>query len=237
MTELDIAHLLGRVRKSNLGNTGGVSSVVFDVMGTLFDLEPARRAFVELGAPAAALEAWFQRVLHEAATLTIVADYRPFTELATAALGTTLEQLGLDAAATAPLDALAELEPYPDAADALERLHDSGVTVVALTNGSSESTEQLLERGGLRRYLNDVISCDEVRRFKPHRAPYELALQRVGGSATMVAAHGWDIVGARAAGLDGIWVAREEKSWPFPLDAPATAADLSGAADAFLAAR
>jgi 2-haloacid dehalogenase len=209
-------------------------AVVFDVIGTLFDFAPARQALVELGAPAAALEAWFQRVVHEAATLTILGDYRPFKELAAAALQTTLAQLGLDPDATRPLDALAELAPYPDAPDALERLRDAGLTLAALTNGSQESTEELLDRGGLRRYLRDVLSCDEVRRFKPHRAPYELALQRVGGSATMVAAHGWDIVGARSAGLETIWVAREEKSWPFPLDPPASAPHLAGAADAIL---
>ena len=212
-------------------------AVVFDVMGTLFDLDPARQAFVELGAPAAALEAWFQRVLHEAATLTIVDNYRPFKEVAAAALQTTLAQLGLAADGTGPLDALAELEPYHDAAGTLARLRDAGVNVVTLTNGSRESTEKLLERGGLRQYLSDVISCDEVRRVKPHPAPYELALQRVGGGATMVAAHGWDIIGARSAGLEAIWVAREEKTWPFPLDAPLSTADLAGAADVLLVDR
>lgn len=212
-------------------------AVVFDVMGTLFDLDPARQAFVELGAPGAAVDAWFQRVLHEAATLTIVDDYRPFKEIAAAALQTTLAQLGLDTGETGPLDALAELEPYQDAPHALERLRDAGVDVVTLTNGSRESTEKLLDRGGLRQYLGEVVSCDDVRRFKPHRAPYEVALQRVGRGATMVAAHGWDIVGARSAGLQAIWVVREEKSWPFPLAPPVSAADLAGAADAILTAR
>lgn len=212
-------------------------AVVFDVMGTLFDLEPARKAFVDLGAPPAALEAWFQRILHEAATLTIVEDYRPFKELAGAALRTALAQLGLDRDETGPLDALAELEPYPDTAGALARLRDAGLTLVALTNGAAESTERLLDRGGLRECFAEVISCDEARRFKPHRAPYELAMKRVAGRAVMVAAHGWDVVGARAAGLDAIWVAREEKTWPFPIDAPVSVADLAGAADAILGAR
>jgi 2-haloacid dehalogenase len=213
------------------------SSVVFDVMGTLFDLDTVRQSLVGLGAPAAALEAWFQRILHEAATVTIVGDYRPFKELAAAALRTTLAQLGLDDEETAPLASLAELEPYPDAAPALAGLRDAGVKVVTLTNGAVDSTEKLLDRGGLRDYVADVISCDEVRRFKPHRAPYELALQRVQGDAVMVAAHGWDVVGARAAGLEAIWIAREERQWPFPLDPPVSVAGLAEAADAVLASR
>ena len=42
-------------------------NVVFDSMGTLFELTPVRE---RLGA--AATEAWFERILHSAATLTVV---------------------------------------------------------------------------------------------------------------------------------------------------------------------
>lgn len=210
-------------------------TVVFDVMGTLFDLDRVRAAFVGLGADPPALEAWFQRNLHEAATLTLVEDYRPFEEIAGSALRTTLSQLGLDPDRTEPLDALGELDPYSDAAEALSRLRDGGLTVAALTNGSLKSTIKLLERGKLADYVQHVLSCDDVKRFKPHRAPYDLARERLGATPTLVAAHGWDIVGARAAGWDAIWVDREEQEWPFPLERPARAADLDGAATLLLA--
>ena len=218
-------------------SSGGTDRVVvFDVMGTLFDLEPARRRLVELGAPTAALEAWFQRILHEAATVTIVESYRPFKELAASALKTTLAQLELDPSRTDPLDALAGLDPYPDAASALTELRDAGVRAVALTNGAADSTKKLLERGDLGGLIAELISCDEVQRFKPHPAPYQLALQRVGSQATMVAAHGWDVIGAQAAGLDAIWIDREEREWPFPLDVPQRAADIAEAAAIILTA-
>ena len=206
-------------------------AVVFDVMGTLFDLRPAHDRLVELGAAPAAFDAWFQRILHEAATVTLIGRYRPFTELAAAALRTTLAQLDLDPDRTEPLEALAELEPYPEAEQALRRLRDAGLTVVTLTNGARGSTEKLLERGGLRGYVEQVLSCDDVEAFKPHRAPYELALRTVGGDATMVAAHAWDIVGARAAGLEAVWVDRQEREWPFPFEQPPRARDLVEAAE------
>lgn len=212
-------------------------AVVFDVMGTLFDLEPVRERFAELGADPPALEAWFQRTLHEAATVTIVGDYRPFKELAAAALRTTLAQLDLDPSRTEPLDALAQLEPYPDAEPALRRLRDAGLTVITLTNGARDSTEKLLERGNLREHVERVLTCDDVQAFKPHPAPYEHAAGSVGSGAVMVAAHGWDVVGARAAGLDAIWVDREEREWPFPLGEPQRARDLTDAAQLILERR
>jgi 2-haloacid dehalogenase len=217
-------------------STGGPRrTVVFDVIGTLFDLEPLRGSLSGLGAPPPALEAWFQRILHEAATVTIIERYRPFEELAASALRTTLAQLDLDPDRTEPLESLAELDAYPDAAAALRRLRDARLRVATLTNGSQESTRKLLDRSGLSGLVEQVISCDEVHRFKPHRAPYELALERVGQPATMVAAHGWDVVGARAAGLDTLWIDREEREWPFPLDPPRRASNLAAAAELIVA--
>ena len=201
-------------------------AIVFDANGTLFDLATARDSFVSIGAPDAAFDAWFQRLLHEAATATFVDAYRPFHELARSALRTTLAQLGLDADATQPLDALKELAAYPEAAEALE-LADGHAFV--LTNSALNTTEQLLERAGLRDSVRRVLSCDDVRRFKPHRAPYELALRVTGEDAVLVSAHGWDVVGARAAGLDAVWVDRTERVWPFPGPEPRRANDLVAA--------
>src|SRR4051794_33677004 len=104
--------------------------------------------------------------------------------------------------------------------NALLELRDASVRIAILTNGSVDSTKKLLGRGNLSELVDEVMSCDEVHRFKPDPAPYELAVRRVGSRPMMVAAHGWDIAGARSAGLDAIWIDREERNWPFPLDPP-----------------
>jgi 2-haloacid dehalogenase len=206
-------------------------AVLFDVMGTLFDLSSLETRLTDIGAPPGTLTAWFQRTLHEASTVTVAGSYRPFKELAAAALRTTLAQLELDRDATGPLEGLAELDPYPDADAALRRIRAAGLRIVALTNGSAESTEKLLRRGGLDDHVEQILSCDQVQAYKPHAAPYDLARRTIGGEATMIAAHGWDILGARAAGLPGIWIDREERVWPFPLEEPPRAHDLAEAAE------
>jgi 2-haloacid dehalogenase len=197
-------------------------------------LAPLGKRLDALGAPPAALQAWFGRLLHGAAALTLAGEFRPFRELAESTLRTTLAQLGLDTERREPLEALSQLDPYPDAEEALRRLRDAGATIATLTNGARDSTEKLLDRGGLRGYVEHVLSCDDVRAFKPDRAPYEHALRTTGGPATMVAAHAWDVVGARAAGLDVVWIDREEREWPFPLDEPPRAHDLGSAAELVL---
>lgn len=180
--------------------------IAFDANGTLFDLRGAAAA---LGGEAV-LEAWFERVLHGAATLTLAGTWAPFDELASEALATTCAKLGLEGVdQDAALEALQRLPPQPDAFEAVGR---AGRRAAILTNGSAATTRKLVERAQLP--IATILSCEEVRAYKPAAAPYELARERLGEDAVLVAAHAWDVVGARAAGLRAIWVDRDERHWP-----------------------
>jgi 2-haloacid dehalogenase len=209
-------------------------AAVFDVMGTLFDLSPLRERLKNANAPEAALEAWFGRLLHSAASLTLVGEFRPFREVAESTLKSVLDQLDADVAkAGEVLEGLGELDAYPDAVDAFGLLREAGVRIATLTNGGEEHTRRLLERAKLADAVEAVVTVDEVRAYKPHPAPYHHAAVRLGlpvERITLVAAHGWDVLGARAAGMRAVWVERLERRWPFPTEAPSRAQDLAAAA-------
>jgi FMN phosphatase YigB (HAD superfamily) len=49
-----------------------------------------------------------------------------------------------------------------------------------------------------------------------------------------LAAHGWDVAGAQAAGLGAVWVDRGEREWPLPLAEPPRAPGLVEAAEVAL---
>ena len=52
----------------------------------------------------------------------------------------------------------------------------------------------------------------------------------------LVAAHGWDVLGAQRAGLTGAWFPRGERTYPAVYEDPhVTADDLGAAVDALLA--
>jgi 2-haloacid dehalogenase len=105
------------------------------------------------------------------------------------------------------LRALSELPAAPDAAEAAALAGDCAV----LTNGGLASTRALVERAGLP--IETILSCEEVRAYKPSAAPYLHARERL-GECVLVATHAWDVAGARAAGLRAIWVDRSERTWP-----------------------
>jgi 2-haloacid dehalogenase len=152
-------------------------AVAFDAMGTLFELSPLRDRLRGIGAPEQTLEAWFGRLLHSAASLTLAGEFRAFPELAETSLRTALAQQGLNQSrAGNVLEAFAELPAYGDAEPALARVRAAGLTVALLTNGGEANTRKLLERAALDRYVDAAISVDEVRKYKPAPEPYQHAV-------------------------------------------------------------
>ena len=68
-----------------------------------------------------------------------------------------------------------------------------------------------------------IISVEEVGRFKPDPAPYRHALDRAAVDprlALMVAAHDWDITGARAVNIPGAFITRPGVVWTLPYTMP-----------------
>ena len=150
---------------------------VFDLNGTLLD--PA-------GIGAAALD----RAILAALTLNHVGEYRRFPEL--------LEAGG--ATAGGPMPA------YPEAGRALDVLAGAGLGLAVLTNSPTDVAEAGLRAAGLRERFAHVVGTDQVGVFKPDGRVYRHGLSVIGaepGDATMVAAHWWDLRGARAAGMRG----------------------------------
>ena len=197
-----------------------MSTIVFDANGTLFDLAPVRGAI----GGGDRFDAFFQRLLHEAATLSLAGAWAPFEEVAAAALATTCARLDLRGVEQEKvLAAFAELPPFPDASAAVAAAEICAI----LTNGSAASTRRLVDRAGLD--VGAIVSCDDARTFKPAPRPYQLARERL-GDYVLVSRHGWDVVGARAAGVRAIWVQDVEVVWPFPaIDPGETVGDLVGA--------
>jgi 2-haloacid dehalogenase len=213
-------------------------AVAFDVIETLFSLEPVRERLVGLGAPAHALELWFARMLRDAFAVTAAGGYVPFRALASATLHG-LQGAAREGDVESVLAATGELDPHPDAEAALRRLHDAGVGVYTLTNGGAENTEKLLAGAELDRYVDHVISVEDVRVWKPAPLPYRHAAE-VAGVATaelaLVAVHSWDVHGAKRAGLTTGWASRLERTVPAIFDAPDVAgSDLVAVADGLLA--
>ena len=216
------------------------ATVAFDIIGTCFSLTMPRQRLQELGAPQQTLELWFAQTLRDAFALSHAGGYRPLKEMLSAELPRTLARSGVHAdsnAISGVLAAFAELEPQPGLREALSRAGGAGVKLLALTNGSADSTRRLLERAAVLDRFAALLSADEVRRTKPHPEVYAMARREAEGELWLVAAHAWDVAGAVMAGLRAAFVMEQEGSYlesvyPAP---EVTAASLEAAVDAVLA--
>lgn len=191
-------------------------TVVFDVVETLISLEPLRRRFTEIGLHATTLERWFDRMLRDGMALTLAGDYEPFPAVAADALRVIGGGRLTDEDVQHVLDGFATLPAHPDAEPAMQALVDAGISIACLSNGARDSTEAFLDRSGLDRLVDEVVSVADVGMWKPPRAVYEHALSRIGRPAeevALVAVHAFDCHGAHAAGLTTGWAARLEKHY------------------------
>lgn len=201
-------------------------AVVFDVNETLFSLERVGERLRAHGLPPQALGWWFARTLRDGAMLAALGRGAPFRDLASAALADVLLAYGMDplpGMVDGVMDAMAEMDPHPDAEPAVRALAAAGVQLLTLTNGSAGLTQELLLRSGLRRHFRACLSVDEVGVWKPRPEPYLHAAEVAGlrpRQLALVAVHSWDTAGAQAAGLVAGWASRLEHRYPPHLGAP-----------------
>jgi 2-haloacid dehalogenase len=218
-------------------------AVVFDLYGTLLAIEGTRGAVEVAGAadPDAFVAAWRAKQLEYAFVSSLAQRYRDFDELTALALEWTCAQYGLPldvVGRLALLEAARALPAYGDVGPALRGLHARGVPLAVLTNGTRVSADAALERAGVRELLDDVLSVEAVRCYKPDPRVYALAIVRFGctpGEIAFVSSNGWDAAGAASFGFRVAWCNRAgaapERLSPGP---EATLADL-GELEAFVA--
>ncbi len=211
--------------------------VAFDVNETVLDLAPVRAALVEAGRSDARLAAVFARTLLTGVAAATTGTWCRFRDAFDAALAQATD-LGEDERSQVT-GAFLELAPHPDVEPALRRLVEAGVRVVTLTHGSPGVAEAGLERGGVSPLVERSLSSEVIRAWKPAREVYlwaagvcDVAPDRM----ALVAAHGWDVLGAQRAGLTGAWFPRHERVYPAVYEAPhVTAPDLPGVVEQLLA--
>lgn len=191
--------------------------IVFDVNETLLDLAPLKSSVSRaLGGNEALVPLWFSTMLHYSLVETISGTYHPFEEIGAAALVMVAKTHDIEIDLEEARDVVsAKLRPHPDVADALAQLADAGFRLVSLTNSATDGAEAQLKNAGLSARFEERYSIDAVEKYKPHPDAYRMVIDALGvapEATLMVAAHAWDLAGAKAVGLRTAFVARPGKA-------------------------
>ena len=217
-----------------------IKAIVFDAYGTLFDVQSvaARTEQAFPGRGEYITQVWRLKQLEYSWLRTMMGHFADFRTVTRDSLAYTLATLGLaadDATVGGVVDAYDALDPYPDAADTLERL--AGRRLAILSNGSADMLATLVANSGLGRHFEAVISIDAKRAYKPDPRAYTLVEEHLGvapGETAFVSSNGFDVAGAKAAGFR---VVRIERVTPGALAGEIAAAGTIGPATMFKALR
>ncbi|MBA3623176.1 MAG: haloacid dehalogenase type II [Methylibium sp.] len=216
--------------------------LLFDVNETLLDLAPVRRSVNEVLLDERGASLWFSTTLHHSLVMTVSGKHADLMEIGAAVLQMLARNrdvvIGTEDARQA-LSAMRSLAPHPDVLPCLERLRRAGYRLATLTNSSKAGVEAQLKHAGLAGCFEQRLSVETPQLFKPHGDVYGWAAEemKVAPSACMlVAAHGWDVAGAKWAGLQAAFIAREaQQKFPLAELPDIDVADLAALADALAA--
>jgi putative hydrolase of the HAD superfamily len=190
-------------------------AVFLDALGTLVELEPPWVSLREL-VPAevsderlvAALRAemaYYREHAHEGR------DEASLAELRERCAAIVSEKLGFEITVDELIEAI-RFSAYPDAAPALGALRDRGLRLIAVSNWDC-ALPRVLERCGIERMLDGVVTSAEAGARKPDPAIFTAALELAGCEAGEALHVGdtadEDVAGARAAGIRPLLIDRD----------------------------
>jgi len=210
--------------------------IFFDVNETLLDLTAMRSSVSKaLGGRDDLLSLWFSTMLHHSLVDSTTGRFHTFGEIGVASLLMVAEIQGIpltkEAAKTAIVTPLRSLPPHPDVVKGLKALKAKGYTLVSLTNSSNKGVYTQFKNAGLLDFFDERLSVEDIKLYKPDTRTYEWAVKKMGvkpEEAMLVAAHGWDIAGAKQAGWQAAFIERPGKVlYPLALEPNYSVKDLN----------
>jgi 2-haloacid dehalogenase len=188
--------------------------LVFDVAESLLDLQTVRPLFQSIFGDGDVVDEWFGETILYSESATLTDTFVPFGRLGAGVLRMLgrIHNVTIGEAEVVKLrQALASLPPHPEVPDSLRKLKSAGYRLVTLTDSSATPGGAALQAAGLGDLFERQFSAEEVRRYKPARETYQMVASATGATLSdlcIIAAHTWDVIGARLAGCSAALIER-----------------------------
>ncbi|MCP4075348.1 MAG: haloacid dehalogenase type II [Gammaproteobacteria bacterium] len=198
-----------------------MNTLAFDVYGTLINtygmVDLLQRYIGEDKAvPFATL--WRDKQLEYSFRRSMMNRYEPFYTCTGNALDYCIEAFDVSITTDQHFSLIKRYQNLPvfkDVVQALKTLSArDDLQLFALTNGPLEDVEKLFEDDQINQYFKEIISADEIKKFKPDPAIYEHFLKRAGAKAEdswLISGNGFDVMGAGNCGMNSVWIKRDLK--------------------------
>ncbi len=194
-----------------------IKLVIFDVNQTMFSLKEIENSFKIYGLSRRFVDQWFLSVLKEGFSYTLSGKFIDFKTIGQNELQKIFLQKNIICKRTSInriLNSFSHLKIHNDVKKSLKLLKKNNLKIITLTNGSKSNTQILLKNNKIENFIDRCFSIDQFKKWKPHKNVYlsTCKLMDIDPKNTlMIAAHGWDINGAKLAGLKTAYITRYEK--------------------------
>jgi 2-haloacid dehalogenase len=194
-----------------------IKGLIFDAYGTLYDVHSVQAKTEQLcpGKGDLITQIWRLKQLEYTWLQTALQGFRDFDFITRASLDFALRAAGVEPneSIIKPLfDKYLDLDPFPEAKEALGALRRrGGYQLAILSNGSTAMLSALVRNSGLDAFLDAAISVDDARKFKPHPECYALVKARLGlknDEVLFVSSNSFDVTGAKHFGFKVAWIRR-----------------------------
>jgi len=159
----------------------------------------------------------------------VIDQYEPFSTITRNSLSHALKDSGVSLngkSIESLMKAYDSLSTFPDVAGALKSITEApNITAVIFSNGTNEmvtnSVRSSPDLGPHASIFKDIVTVEEVKKFKPSIETYYHLAGKVGKENTkeamskmwLVSGNPFDIVGARSVGMQAAWVDRAGNGW------------------------
>ena len=188
---------------------------IFDAYGTLFDVNAAcREVSKEVGDNWEKLALlWRLRQVEYTWLRNSMDEYIDFWQITSDALDYAMETLGIENNDLREelLNLYLKLEAYPEVKDLLKRLKQRGLKTGILSNGNMKMLNSAVDNANLREYLDEILSVEECKIYKPSSKVYDLVkikMQISKENVLFFSSNAWDMHAASNYGFKTIWVNR-----------------------------
>jgi 2-haloacid dehalogenase len=194
-----------------------IKGLIFDAYGTLYDVHSVQAKTEQLcpGKGDLITQVWRLKQLEYTWLQTALQGFRDFDFITRASLDFALRAAGVEpneSIIKPLLDKYLDLDPFPEAKEALGALRRrGGYKLAILSNGSAAMLTALVKNSGLDAFLDATISVGDARKFKPHPECYALVEARLGlknDEVLFVSSNSFDVTGAKHFGFKVAWIRR-----------------------------
>ena len=212
-------------------------TLAFDVYGTLIDIQGVMQQLQSLvGNRAKEFSAlWRSKQLEYSFRRGLMQKYCDFSTCTQHALEFTCEHLHTpltDDQKSSLLNIYRHLPAYSEVKAALQQLKSANYTLCAFSNGRADTVLELLKNADIIGEFDNVVSVDDVHSFKPDPKVYAHLLDTVnadGANVWLISSNSFDIIGAKAVGLQTAWIQRTSDNYfdPWEFQPDLTVSDLN----------